>query len=343
VLALAGATTATGVAASGATTHHSSTVTIGWDVPLISNPYWALLQNFAEGAAKQFGIKLITAQANTDDATQISQIQGFIADKVNGMVVGPVDNTVGKTILSLAQKANIPLTFMQRLPGVNPSSYSSKIFVGYVGTDDQPGGALAAKLLYASGARKWVGMTGALGNSVAVERLQGAQAFVKAHSAVSLLKVQYGNEARSAGVTTMQDFLSEYPGPSFNGVWSFNDEGALGAIDALKKAGDLGKVKVVAIDGTVDGINAVANGQLVADVGGGDACGAFALVELYDFLHGHMPNKRVVNIPLIAVTKNNVAAYESQVIKGAAHYDFKSVSATFTPGANTSDYVVKLH
>ena len=80
-------------------------------------------------------------------------------------------------------------------------------------------------------------MTGALGNSVAVERLQGMESYVKAHSSIKLLKVQYGNEARSAGVTTMEDFLSEYPGPGFNGVWSFNDEGALGAIDAAEDSG----------------------------------------------------------------------------------------------------------
>ena len=66
---------------------------------------------------------------------------------------GPVDNTVGKTILNLAEKAHIPLTFMQRLPGVEPSNYPKNIFVGYVGTADIPGGNLSAQLLAATGVK----------------------------------------------------------------------------------------------------------------------------------------------------------------------------------------------
>lgn len=318
-------------------------LTIGFVVPLISNPYWQLMQNFAKSAAAQLGIKLLTAQANSDESTEINIVEGWVSSKVDGMVVGPVSDKVGQTVLRDASQANIPVTFMQRLPGVQPQNYSSKIFVGYVGTDDTGGGKLAAQILYQSGVRKWVAMTGAQGNSVAEQRLAAAQAFVKAHPDAKILKTQFGNEARSAGQQTMENFLSALPGPGFDGVFSFNDEGALGAIQALKNAGDLGKVKMVALDGTTDGVAAVAKGELLATVGGGYACGAFALVELYDYLNGHVPDNRLVNIPLTAVTAKNVAAYQSQVLDGMATYNFKAVSKTFTPAATTADYKITLH
>ena len=315
---------------------------IGFVVPLISNPYWELMQNFAKGAAKQLGVDLLTAQADSDESKEINIVQGWISSKVDGIVVGPVSDKVGQTVLREAKSAGIPVTFMQRQPGVDPSASPSDIYVGFVGTDDGGGGTLAAQQLYDSGARKWVAMTGDQGNSVAVQRLKAAQDFAASHPDVKILKTQYGNEARSAGQQTVENFLSALPGPGFDGVFSFNDEGALGAVQALGSANALSKVKVTAMDGTKDAVQAVADGKLLTTVGGGYACGAFALVELYDFIKGHKPDNRVVNIPLLPITSANAKQYQDQVLNGMDTYDFKAVSQEYSPGATTADYKITL-
>ncbi len=317
-------------------------LTIGFVVPLISNPYWKLMQDFAQGAAGTLGVKLQTAQADSDESKQISLVEGMISAKVDGIVIGVVSDKVGATVLKDAEAAGIPVTFMQRQPGVAPDAYSGKSYIGYVGTDDVGGGMTESQILYDSGARKWVAMTGAQGNSVAEDRLKAAQDFVKAHSDVTLLQSQFGNEARDAGQKTTENFLSAYPGPGFDAIYSFNDEAALGAVQALKNANAAGKVKIGAIDGTTDAINAVASGDLITSVGGGYACGAFALVELYDYLNGHAPKNRNVNIPLLAVKSDNVKKYQDQVLNGMSTYDFKAVSATYTPTASTDDYKITL-
>ncbi|HET7028803.1 MAG TPA: substrate-binding domain-containing protein [Candidatus Limnocylindrales bacterium] len=317
-------------------------LTIGFVVPLISNPYWKLMQDFATGAAGTLGVTLQTAQADSDESKQINLVEGMISAKVDGIVIGVVSDKVGATVLKDAEAAGIPVTFMQRQPGVAPDAYSGKSYIGYVGTDDIGGGKTESQILYDSGARKWVAMTGAQGNSVAEDRLKAAQDFVAAHSDVTLLQSQFGNEARDAGQKTAENFLSAYPGPGFDAIYSFNDEGALGAVQALKNANVLDKVKIGAIDGTTDAINAVASGDLITSVGGGYACGAFALVELYDYLNGHAPKNRNVNIPLLAVTKDNVKQYQDQVLNGMTTYDFKAVSTTYTPAASTDDYKIVL-
>jgi ABC-type sugar transport system substrate-binding protein len=320
----------------------SDEVTIGFVVPLISNPYWELMQKFAEGAAKQLGIELKTAQADSDESKQINIVQGMISSQVDGIVVGPVSDKVGQTVLREAEKAGIPVTFMQRQPGVEPDDSPDDTYVGYVGTDDAGGGTLAAQTLYDSGARNWVAMTGDQGNSVAEARLKAAEDFAAENPDVKILKTQFGNEARSAGQQTMENFLSALPGPGFDGVFSFNDEGALGAIQALDSAGSLDKVAVTAMDGTTDAVQAVADGELLTTVGGGYACGAFALVELYDFIKGHKPDNRIVNIPLLPITADNVQQYQDQVLNGMDTYDFKSVSQEYTPAATTADYQIML-
>ena len=317
-------------------------LTIGFVVPLISNPYWKLMQDFAVGAAGTLGVTLQTAQADSDENKEISIVEGMISAKVSGLVVGPVSDKVGATVLKDAEAAGIPVTFMQRQPGVTPDAYTGKSYVGFVGTDDIGGGTTEAQALYDAGARKWVAMTGSQGNSVADDRLKAGQDFAKAHSDVTLLQSQYGNEARDAGQKTMENFLSAFPGPAFDAVYSFNDEGALGAIQALKNANALSKVKVGAIDGTTDAIAAVASGDLLVSVGGGYACGAFALVELVDFINGHPPKNRIVNIPLLPVTSANVKQYQDQVLNGMKTYDFKAVSQVFTPSASTDSYKIVL-
>jgi ABC-type sugar transport system substrate-binding protein len=336
--ASAGSSAGSSPAASGG----GKALTIGFVVPLISNPYWKLMQDFAQGAAGTLGVTLQTGQADSDETKQINIIEGMIAAKVDGLVVGPVSDKVGQTVLKDAEAAGIPVVFMQRSPGVKPADYQGKQYVGYVGTDDIGGGTTAAQALYDSGARKWVAMTGAQGNSVAEDRLKAGQDFAKAHSDVTLLQSQYGNEARDAGQKTAENFLSAFPGPGFDGIYSFNDEGALGAVQALKNANVLDKVKISAIDGTTDAVNAVANGDLLVTVGGGYACGAFGLVELYDYLNGHAPKDREKLIPLTAVTKDNVKAYQDQVLNGMSTYDFKAVSQVYNPSASTDDYKIVL-
>jgi ABC-type sugar transport system substrate-binding protein len=318
--------------------------TIGFVVPLISNPYWKLIQDFAVGAAGTLGINLITDQADSDEAKQISIIEGLIAQPVDGLVVGPVSDKVGATILADAETANIPVVFMQRPPGVDHATYTGKQFVGFVGTDDSGGGTTAAQALYDAGARKWVLMGGSQGNGVSDARIAAANAFAAAHPDVTILATQMGNEARDAGQTTMENFLSAYPGPGFDGVYSFNDEGAMGAIQALKSAGvGTDKVQVVGIDGTTDAVAAVLSGDLLTTVGGGYACGAFALTELYDYINGFPVTQPEYNLPLLKVTKDNAQAYTDQVLNGMGTYDFKSVSAVYTPGATQKDYAIVLH
>ena len=91
-----------------------------------------------------------------------------------------------------------------------------------------------------------------------------------------------------------------------------------------------------------DAVNAVAAGDLTVTVGGGYACGAFALVELFDYINGHPPKDREVLIPLVAVTKDNATKYQDQVLNGMDTYDFKAVSQVYTPTASTDDYGITL-
>jgi ABC-type sugar transport system substrate-binding protein len=151
--------------------------------------------------------------------------------------------------------------------------------------------------------------------------------------------------SRALGMADPRSYGSGNPGAT-NVLRSGNKGAALATLllDALKgQSIGTDKVQVVGIDGTTDAVAAVAAGDLLVTVGGGYACGAFALTELYDYLNGFPVTQPEYNLPLLPVTKDNAQAYQDQVLNGMNSYDFKSVSAVYTPGATQKDYAIVLH
>lgn len=54
--------------------------------------------------------------ARADVVKQLSQVENFISQKVDAIIVNPVDTASTKNIISAATKAGIPLVFVNRRP-----------------------------------------------------------------------------------------------------------------------------------------------------------------------------------------------------------------------------------
>jgi erythritol transport system substrate-binding protein len=105
--------------------------------------------------------------------------------------------------------------------------------------------------------------------------------------------------------------------PNIVGVVSGNDEMALGAIQALKDAGKLAKVKVLGFDGNQDAVNAVKSGEMVATVLQPIVNGTTLAVKqadsfLKDGKTGAAQEKQAIDCVLI--TKDNAAKLNNFVL-----------------------------
>jgi erythritol transport system substrate-binding protein len=105
--------------------------------------------------------------------------------------------------------------------------------------------------------------------------------------------------------------------PDLTGVIAGNDEMALGAIQALKTAGKLSKVKVLGLDGNNDAAKAVANGEMVATALQPIVTGTTLAVDQADrFLRtgksGAPQEKQAINCVLI--TKDNATKLNNFVL-----------------------------
>ena len=107
----AGETKEEGTAAGAATTQADSNepLTIGYTVQSMENAYFVSIVEGMEAAAKEQNIKLIVADAAADASKHVSQIEDFISQQVDAIIISPVDQQAPADAVKKAQEAGIPV------------------------------------------------------------------------------------------------------------------------------------------------------------------------------------------------------------------------------------------
>src|SRR5450631_3347277 len=102
--------------------------------------YWQSVKAGAEAAGKEFGyeIQWNGPERETDRERQIQIIEDFIVQKVDGMVLAPLDRDALVPSVDKLASVKIPCAIVDS--GVNTSNY-----VTFAATDNYHGGVLAAR------------------------------------------------------------------------------------------------------------------------------------------------------------------------------------------------------
>ncbi|MFV0407955.1 MAG: sugar ABC transporter substrate-binding protein [Propioniciclava sp.] len=266
------------------------------------------LQNVADGMeaeAAQQGIELTVVAADEKADKQLSQVENFISQGMDAILVVPVDTDAAGPMTSAAQGAEIPLVYVNRRPSELPAG------VPYVGSDSLVSGQLQMEELarLAEGKGNVVILQGDPANEAARLRTQGCQEIVDKNPEMEVIKTQAGNWYREEGLSIMENWLQS--GDQIDIVCANNDEMALGAVQALKTAGQLDKVLVGGVDATPDALAAMEAGELEVTVfqdakgqGGGGVQAAVSLIN------GEMVED-YVDVPYQLVTPDNLADFKS--------------------------------
>ena len=216
-------------------------------------------KSMKEAFSEKNGYKLTFSDAQQKQENQISAIRSFITQGVDAIVFAPVVETGWDDVLKEAKDADIPVILEDRSVDSDPSLYTSR-----VGDDFEKEGETAGKWVadnFKGKTANLVVLEGTTGSAAANDRTTGFNKALKG-SDVKVLDSQTGNFTRSEGKTVMEGFLQKY-GKSINVLFAQNDDMGLGALDAIKAAGlTPGKdIQIVTIDGTKDGLTALADGQ----------------------------------------------------------------------------------
>jgi len=317
------------------------TFKIGISVPVLSNPFWRSFADFGQKYAEELGMEVTVVDANENDTTQLDQILGLISAGVDGIVVTPNTTAIVNSILVACDDAGVKVIIAERYPGMSPEEYEGDSYVGYIGVDNVMAGYNIAAALYEAGARKICAISGKQGVAVADERSAGLAKFVEEHPDMEVLQELHNGELREYGLQDAENFLSAYP-DGFDGIWCYNDDTAMGAIQALTNAGVNGEILVGGMDLIDEAVAAIQAGDMLYSTGGQWAESAGAVVMLYDALNGVMPDPAVNEISIPGVTAETADAYFAQFVDSTPEYDIKSLSQALNPDAKTTDFAIEL-
>lgn len=274
-------------------------ITVGVSLLTREHVFYNNIETALNSKAKELGVKLVVQDANQDASKQLSQVQDFITQKVDAIILCPTNSAGSKSMVELAEKANIPVLTMDV-----PSDGNT---VCHVSTDNYKGGELAAEYLVNNVLADKKGNAAVITYSEiegCVNREKGFTEWIAKNAPdVKVVDVQNysGDQAKAADV--MQNMLQKHA--DLDAVFCVGDPAAMGALSSIKSANK--QVKIIGFDGNPEGIAEIKkDGSLwVADVAQDPAkIGETALQSAVDTINGKTVEKLIAISPYI-IDKSN--------------------------------------
>ncbi|MCC8166453.1 MAG: sugar ABC transporter substrate-binding protein [Planctomycetes bacterium] len=259
-------------------------------------------EQFAKFAAEVPNVEVLFTDALLDNMKQIDQVDNFIVQGVDGIVLVPVDFAGITPAVEKANDAGIPVVCL--VIASEGGEYT------YVGSPNLEAGKLQgdfmrenlppnAKILY---------LQGTLGLNHTHQRWDGFKAAcLDQRPDIELLSAQSGNFERDQGMKITEDWIQSFP--HFDAIVSANDQMALGAIQALTVAGRLDGVLITGVDGVDDAMEHVKEGKMSQTIlyNAPDVAKTGFDVIMKRIAGEELPQE--VFVPFVSVTKENVDQY----------------------------------
>jgi methyl-galactoside transport system substrate-binding protein len=256
-----------------------------------------------------------------DQATQTSQIQNFITDGVDVLIINPVNTSSAETITDMVVEAGIPLVYMNREPDADEEARweENGWDVCYVGADARQSGTMQGELiadlgldtvdLNGNGKIDYVMIKGDPENVDAQYRTEfSIKALEDAGLEVEKLDEQVGMWQQEDANRLVANSLSQY-GNDVEVVFCNNDAMALGALQAIQAAGrTVGKdIYLVGVDALAEAVQDVIDGSMTGTVFNDHITQAHAAADAaINFLNG-TGNDYYIGCDYVKVTTENAA------------------------------------
>ena len=275
---------------------------IGVSLLNLSSEFIVMLNRALEARAKELGVKLIVNDAQRSAERQVQQIENFIAQRVDAIVLNPCEVEASSPAVDKALAAGIPI--------VNVNSETRSAPTAFVGSRDEESAELAmgylARRLHGRG--NVVMMHGFLGQAAQLKRDRGARDVLARQPGLKLLADQTAEWDRAKAVALMENWIQAH-GTNLQAVFAQNDEMGMGALIALEQAKLKDRVVVASVDAIADALQAVKAGRLDATVFQDAQGQAGTALETAVKLVRKQPCEKQVLIPFQLVTRENVGEF----------------------------------
>jgi ABC-type sugar transport system substrate-binding protein len=282
----------------------SGGTTIGFTNLDSSNPFFAQIEAGLREAAAEAGVDLVAMDAMNSTTMQSGQIDDFVADRVDAIIVVPVDAMAIVPSVMAAGQAGIPVLAVDR-------SANSDAVTSVIASDNVAGARTAGEMLFdAMGGRgKVVEILGDVVISTAKDRADGFQEALDAAPGVtrSARGSAFWDAAEAAAITTRA--LARDPGVT--GVFAAAGDMLEGVARAVDAAGMTGQVKVVGFDTSSTILGAIRDGRIHATIAQQPRLMGRTAMETAIAAAIGEPVAPFVAIDTIVVTADNVDSFET--------------------------------
>lgn len=280
--------------------------------------YRNALQEILEGK----GYTVTIMDGKNDQAEQNNQINNFIAQGVDALIINPVMTSAADQIIATVKDANIPTVLINREPTADQMSAYDKLV--YVGCDARQSGTMQGELILETpnkgdingdGKVSYIMIQGDPENVDAQYRTEfSVKALTDAGVQVEELDLQRGDWDRNKGQEIAQNDLAKF-GDEIEVIFCNNDDMAIGALQAIQAAGrkvneDIYLVGVDALDAA---LNEVVNGNMTGTVlndANGQAAGAVEAMEALLSGKTYAAGEQSIYVDYVKVTPENASQFQ---------------------------------
>lgn len=216
-------------------------------------------------------VNLTIQDANNNVDKQIEDIERFISNKVDVIIVSPIESKPLTAVVEKSIKAGIPVLVVDR-------KIDSENYTAYLGADNIEVGRIAAKYIISksSGSGKIIEIVGASGSSPAYERSLGFNQIIRDNPRFRVINSIQGNWEKESVKAPLKEILLQNNDIEY--VFAHNDRMALSAWETAKTLGLENKIKFIGVDGlnSVNGgielvKNGILDGTILYPTGGNEA------------------------------------------------------------------------
>jgi inositol transport system substrate-binding protein len=267
------------------------------------SPHSELASKYAVAAAEKIGVELTILNGQASGEKQISQVESFISQKLDAIIINPVSYEGFRPAVDTAKEVGIPIVTM-----ISTVENQEKC-AAFIGSNHTEAGIIQAKMLVNdfNGSAGVVILEGVMGIDAQFQRMEGYRKILDNYPGIKIVAKQSGNWRREEGYAIVENWIAS--GKVFDAVLSENDNMAMGAIQAIEEAGLGNRIKVYGVDGDKDAMKAVQEGKLAGTVfQDARAQGEGAVYTALKIINGEPVEKQIL-IPFKEVRKSNVEEF----------------------------------
>ena len=276
--------------------------TIGASYMTMNNPYFEVINEEIKAVVENKGDVLETRDSAMDAEVQAEQVEGFIDEKVDCILINAVDWKAIGSSLKKAKKAGIPVIAVDTLV------YDQSLVDGIVVSDNYKAGAQCAKDLMKRKKKGKILFLVQSENKSAIDRIKG---FKETLEKAGWNYENIGDIECKGQLEVSQPLVENVltKTKDIDVVVALNDPSAMGAMAALDAEHMLSDVLVYGADGSQEAKTMIYKNRMTATAAQSPRITGKKTVEmLYKILAGKPVESQYI-VPVRLITRDNVEEY----------------------------------